>query len=168
MLVYVSAVGETWLWVLRRGRIALYNIPVGANALAHEVGALLGQRKDPRRNGARRHEIGRFGCTRPLPTEGKEALQDDLEPAPSFGCAADESRGCDRHSHKRMLQTAKAAPVTLSGRPESPAKRARGSPAYRYGECRTPRAHRSARSSPRAARRRSPLRRSPSRPAGWS
>jgi CHAT domain-containing protein len=40
LLVYLTSGEETWLWVLRRDRIALQRIPLGATALAHEVSVL--------------------------------------------------------------------------------------------------------------------------------
>ena len=49
MLVYLAAEDATWLWVLRRDRIAFHQIGIGAKALAHEVSALRGA-LDPGRN----------------------------------------------------------------------------------------------------------------------
>jgi len=49
LLIYLSADDVTWLWVLRRDRIAVRGIEIGAAALAHEVAALRGA-LDPDRN----------------------------------------------------------------------------------------------------------------------
>jgi hypothetical protein len=49
MLVYLAADDATWLWVLRRDRIAFHKIGIGAKALAHQVSVLRGA-LDPSRN----------------------------------------------------------------------------------------------------------------------
>ncbi|HJU15371.1 MAG TPA: CHAT domain-containing tetratricopeptide repeat protein [Stellaceae bacterium] len=49
LLVYLTSGKETWLWVLRRDRLALQRIPLGAQDLAHEVSVLRGA-LDPERN----------------------------------------------------------------------------------------------------------------------
>jgi hypothetical protein len=42
MLVYLAADDATWVWVLRRDRIAFHHIEIGAKALAHQVSAVRG------------------------------------------------------------------------------------------------------------------------------
>jgi CHAT domain-containing protein len=52
LLVYLTSVDETWLWVVRRDAVAFHRLEIGAQVLAHEVMALRG-RLDPELNADR-------------------------------------------------------------------------------------------------------------------
>lgn len=49
LLVYVTGIKDTWLWAVRRDRMSMHRIEIGADALAGEVSALRG-RLDPALN----------------------------------------------------------------------------------------------------------------------